>query len=406
MPRIPEAEIERLKNEVSVERLIESSGIALKKVGKDLQGCCPFHEDDTASLVVTPAKNLWHCFGCGIGGGPIDWVIKKNGVSFRHAVELLREGISSLAAPGGAPVKHSTVRTLPPPVAPDADDQKLLDDTIAYYHARLKESPDALAYLKARGIDHPEVIDTFKLGVADRTLGLRLPEKNRIAGAEIRTRLQKIGLLRESGHEHFNGSLVIPVLNEAGQAVEVYGRKLLDNLRAGTPKHLYLPGPHAGIFNLAALQSSKEIILCEALIDALTFWCAGYRNVTSAYGVEGFTDEMLEAFQRHGIERVLIAFDRDDAGERGAAKVSEKLLAAGIECFRIQFPKGMDANSYALKVQPAAKSLGIAIRKAVWLGKGAAPAKPSALASFDIANCDIKEVVAHCDHPAPNLAGC
>ncbi len=403
MPRIPEAEIERLKNEVSVERLIESSGIALKKVGKDLQGCCPFHEDDTASLVVTPAKNLWHCFGCGIGGGPIDWVMKLRGVSFRHAVELLKAD-PFLAASGCTPIKHSTVRSLPPPVALDADDQTLLDDTIAYYHERLKQSPDALAYLDARGLAHPELVDTFKLGLADRSLGLRLPEKNRRAGAEIRARLQKIGLLRESGHEHFNGSLVIPILNEAGQAVEVYGRKLLDNLRAGTPKHLYLPGPHAGIFNLTALQSSKEIILCEALIDALTFWCAGYRNVTSAYGIEGFTDEMLEAFQRHGTQRVLIAFDRDEAGERGAAKVSERLLAAGIECFRIQFPKGMDANSYALKVQPAAKSLGIAIRKAVWLGKGAAPAKPSALASFDIANCDIKEVVAHCDHPAPNLA--
>lgn len=70
MARIPEAEIERLKNEVGVERLVETSGIELKKAGKDLLGRCPFHEDDTASLVVTPAKNLWHCFGCGIGGGP------------------------------------------------------------------------------------------------------------------------------------------------------------------------------------------------------------------------------------------------------------------------------------------------------------------------------------------------
>jgi hypothetical protein len=70
---------------------------------------------------------------------------------------------------------------------------------------------------------------------------------------------------------------------------------------------------------------------------------------------------------------VLIAYDRDDAGERGAAKVAEALMAAGIECFRVQFPKGMDANEYALKVQPAAKSLGLLIRKAVWLGKGEAP---------------------------------
>jgi hypothetical protein len=129
------------------------------------------------------------------------------------------------------------------------------------------------------------------------------------------------------------------------------------------------------VFNIAAL-GSKEVILCEALLDALTFWCAGYRNVTSSYGIEGFTQEHVDAFKRHGVERVLIAFDRDDAGERGAAKVVAQLTAEGIECFRIQFPKGMDANEYALKVQPASKSLGLLIRKATWLGQGAAPVRP------------------------------
>ena len=390
MARIPEAEIERLKNEVSVERLVEASGIELKKSGKDRLGRCPFHADDTASLVVTPAKNLWHCFGCGIGGGPIDWVIKKNGVSFRHAVELLREGLSSLAAEGGdaGSVKRSTVRALPAPVAFDADDQALLNQTVAYYHERFLATAEAQAYLLARGLNHPELVSTFRLGVADRSLGLRLPQKNRKAGADIRARLEKVGLYRESGHEHFNGSLIIPVFDEAGNVVEVYGRKLLDNLRAGTPKHLYLPTREAngqkrgrGVFNVAALAASREIILCEALIDALTFWCAGYRNVTSAYGVEGFTDEMVDAFKRHGTQRVLIAFDRDEAGERGAAKVAERLLAEGIECFRIQFPKGMDANACAQKLTPATKSLGLLIRKAQWLGKGGlgqggAPAVP------------------------------
>ena len=77
MPRIPDTEIERLKNEVSVERLVEASGVELKKAGKDKLGRCPFHDDAEASLVVTPGKNLWHCFGCQIGGGPIDWVTKS-----------------------------------------------------------------------------------------------------------------------------------------------------------------------------------------------------------------------------------------------------------------------------------------------------------------------------------------
>ena len=380
MPRIPDTEIERLRNEVSVERLVEASGVELKRGGKDMLGRCPFHKDDTASLVVTPGKNLWHCFGCGVGGGPIDWVMKRRGVSFRHAVELLREGVVPLAA-DGAVLNNPRLRVLPPPVAFDADDQALLNQTVSYYHERLLATTEAQTYLAGRGLAHAELVAHFKLGVADRTLGLRLPEKTRKAGADIRARLQKIGLYRDSGHEHFNGSLVVPVFDEAGNVVEVYGRKLLDNLRAGTPKHLYLPareGRTRGVFNVTALATSKEIILCEALLDALTFWCAGYRNVTAAYGIEGFTDEHVEAFKRHGTERVLIAYDRDDAGERGAVKVAEALMAAGIECFRVQFPKGMDANEYGLKVQPAAKSLGLLIRKAVWLGKGDAPAPTTA----------------------------
>jgi DNA primase catalytic core len=383
MARIPETELERLKSEVSVERLVEASGVELKKSGKDWLGRCPFHEDETASLVVSPGKNLWHCFGCGAAGGPIDWVMKTRGVSFRHAVELLREGLPSSAAgqaaDTAAPIKRTTVRALPPPVAFDADDAVLLGQVADYYAATLKQSPEALAYLESRGIAGSaaaEAIEVFKLGYANRTLGLRLPEKTRKAGAEIRARLERLGVYRDSGHEHLNGSLVIPLFDVAGQVVNLYGRKVRGDLRAGTPAHLYLPGsPRRGVFNRVAMTpgTSEELIVCEALIDALTFWCAGLRNVTSAYGVEGVTDELIEAIQAAGLARVLIAFDRDDAGERGAAKLAERLQALGIDCFRVVFPKGMDANEYAAKVQPAAKSLGLLVRKAEWMGKGQAP---------------------------------
>lgn len=365
MARIAPEELERLKADVSVERLVEASGVSLRAVGKDRHGCCPFHDDREASLVVTPGKNLWHCFSCQIGGGPIDWMMKTRGVSFRHAVELLREGTVDLPA-----AKHGTVRALTAPVNFDADDAALLAETIGYYHERLKQSPEALAYLTKRGLHDEALIERFQLGFADRTLGLRLPEKNRKAGADIRGRLQKLGLYRESGHEHFNGSIVIPIIGLTGEITEVYGRKITEGLRPGTPNHLYLPGPHRGVWNEAALADAKEIILCEALIDALTFWCAGYRNVTAAYGIEGFTADHLAAFQRHGTERVLIAYDRDEAGDRAAEKLATQLNAAGLDCYRILFPKGMDANEYALKVTPAAKSLGLAIRKSVWLGKG------------------------------------
>jgi len=374
MARIPEHEVERLKREVSVQRLAEARDIKLTRHGADLIGKCPFHNDRTPSLVITPKKNLWHCLGaCNAGGTAIDWVMRANGVSFRHAVELLRADHLPMADAPIQPVKHGTVRQLPPPVAREADDRVLLLQVVDYYNETLKQSPEAMKYLQSRGLQSPEIIDRFKLGFANRTLGLRLPAKNRAAGAELRGRLQKLGVYRESGHEHFNGSLVIPVLNIAGEVVEMYGRKITPNLREGTPDHLYLPGDHAGVWNEEALAASKDIVLCEALIDALTFWTAGIRNVTASYGVNGFTADHRAAFEKYGTERVYIAYDRDEAGDKAAAKLAKELMEMGIECFRVLFPKSMDANEYARKVQPAAKSLGVLLNKAEWLGKGQQP---------------------------------
>ena len=342
MARIPDAEIERLKSEISLARLVEAMGTTLEKRGNDLVGRCPFHEDDTPSFVVTPAKNLFHCFGCTAAGGPIDWVMKRQGMSFRHAVEWLRDG--------AMPTHDKPVRRgarLPSPIRLDDDDQVLLGQVIDYYHDTLKQTPDALAYLEARGLANDgnggALIDRLRLGYANRTLGLRLPEKNRKAGADIRGRLEKIGLYRDTGHEHFNGSLVVPVLDERGRIQEVYGRKIRNDLRPGTPKHLYLPGPHRGVWNIEGVAGSKgEVILAESLIDAMTFWSAGYRNVTATYGAGGFTDDHLSAFRRYGVERVLIAFDRDDGGEKAALALADTLMEAGFACYRILFPKGME----------------------------------------------------------------
>lgn len=380
MARFSDDLINKIKSEVDLQRLVESQGYKTKKQGKDIALRCPFHDDDTASLIITPSKNLFNCFGCDAQGTVIDWMIKTQGVSFRHAVELLRDDhlpLAAIAAKDGStvkPVKKATIQKLASPLAADSDSQTLMQQVTDYYNDMLKQSPEALDYLKTRGLDNAELIDAFKLGYANRTLAYRLPQKNRKAGAEIRGKLQAIGILRESGHEHFNGSLVVPVVNGAGQITEMYGRKILGaRLRKGTAQHLYLPGAHAGVFNEAGLQGQKEVILCEALIDAMTFWCHGFKNVTASYGTQGFTPDHLAAFKQAGIERVLIAYDRDEAGNTAALSLAADLQKAGFDCFRIQFPKGMDANSYALEVTPAAKSLGLVIRKAEWLGKGKEP---------------------------------
>jgi len=348
MARIPVEVVERLKTEISVQRLAEARGVTFEQHGHDLIGRCPFHEDKTPSLVVTPAKNLWHCLGrCQAGGTVIDWVMKCEGVSFRHAVELLQNDYQPLAASlaGAPPAKHSTVKKLTLPIAPDAEEVKLLAQVIEYYHETLLGSAEALDYLKRRGIGAEGAIKTFKLGFANRTLGYRLPQKNRLEGAEIRGRLQRLGVLRESGHEHFNGSVVIPIIGPSDEITEVYGRKITQGLRSSSPNHLYLPGPHRGIWNESALAETKEIILCEALIDALTFWCAGYHNVTAAYGIEGFTPDHLAAFQRYGTERVLIAYDRDEPGERAAEKLSQHLNVAASTATASSSRKGWTRTS-------------------------------------------------------------
>lgn len=372
MARIPDEEVARLKREVALLALVQAAGVELMRHGANWLGRCPFHEDRTPSLVITPSKNLWHCLGaCQAGGSVIDWVMRVEGVSFRHAVERLRQQL-----PGGS-VEAAPAPTLT--VSMDMDDATLMRAVVDFYHRQLLASPEALAYLATRGLDHREAIAHFHLGYANRTLGYALPNKQLKAGAAIRSRLQRLGLLRESGHEHFTGSVVVPIITPPGEVTEVYGRKINDHLREGTPYHLYLPGPQRGVWNEAALAESKEIILCEALLDALSFWVAGYRHVTASYGTRGFTAEHLAALQRHGVERVLIAYDRDEAGDTAAAALAEQLIGAGLACYRIQFPLGLDANAFALKYPPAAAALGERIRQAVWLG--ASPAVPRALPS-------------------------
>src|SRR5580704_943087 len=196
MARIPDGVIERLKAEVSVQRLAEAREVVFTRHGADLIGRCPFHEAKTPSLVVTPSKNLSHCLGaCQVGGTVIDWVMRAEGISFRHAVELLQNDALPLAAASSsasAPPKQSTVKKLPTALERDVEDAKLLVQVIEYYHQSLLQSPEALDYLQRRGIGSEEAIRTFKLGFANRTLGYRLPEKTRVEGAELRGRLQRM----------------------------------------------------------------------------------------------------------------------------------------------------------------------------------------------------------------------
>ncbi|ENU0571834.1 TPA: CHC2 zinc finger domain-containing protein, partial [Escherichia coli] len=341
--------------------VVQAQGRQLVKKGKDFTTLCPFHDEKTPSCVISPEKNLYHCFGCNAGGSVLNWVMQTEKLSLRKAAERLKAELGDNPA-----VVPLVTRDEPEIFADDeAGRQKLLGRVVEFYHHTLLNAPEAVAYLEKRRLNHPELVAAFKLGFANRTLPYRLPAVKSRAGEKIRARLKGVGVLRESGHEHFTGSLVVPVMDLNGQIREMYGRKITDRLRSGTALHLYLPGAHGGVWNEQALIGSSVVILCESLIDAMSFWVAGVRNVTAAYGVNGFTGEMRAALLAHGVKQVLIAYDNDPAGNEAAVKLASSLAADGIATFRVLFPAGMDANGYLCQVAEPEQAFSVLLDGAV-----------------------------------------
>ncbi|MGD9154491.1 MAG: CHC2 zinc finger domain-containing protein [Bacillota bacterium] len=353
MARIPESELERIKRETSIVTLAENHGIKLEKRGADFIGLCPFHDDHDPSFVITPETNLWHCFGCNAGGSVIDLLMKLENISFRRAVEQL----------SGSPTEELAADFAARATEPDRDRQKLLNRVTEFYHQTLFRDLQALEYLAKRGIQSEEAVKAFKIGYANRTLAYAVPDK-------LRDDLKTVGILRGTGHEHFAGSVVIPILDENGNTLEMYGRKVHQDLRKGTPAHLYLPGEHRGVWNLAAFKAEKTIILCEALLDALTFWVNGLRNVTASYGVNGFTADLLAAFDHYSIEKAYIAYDNDPAGNQAAANLSPRLAKLGIAVYRVNFPYSLDANAFALTQEDPTAALAELLETATLIAPG------------------------------------
>jgi DNA primase len=376
MPRIPDDELARLKREVSLAVLCRDYGIELKQIGPDnLMGRCPFHADKTPSFGVTPSKNLWNCLaGCG-GGDTIQLVMKKEGVSFRHAVEILQRKTGETPAAPVLKTRQGTDHAVLVDPATAMADHALLKHVADFYHQTFLNDPKAMKYLEQRKCFHPEAVKLFRLGYANRTLGYRVPSTT-AEGKKLKAQLQRLGILRESGHEHLTGSVVFPVLDAQGNVAQMYGRKITRGLREGTPLHLYLPGDHRAVWNGQSLAGQKEWLLCEALMDALTLWCAGFRNVTASYGVNGFTPAHWALLDALKPERVVLCYDNDDAGNTAAMKLAEQLSAKGVRVLRAKLPPGKDINDVARENKNAQIALATVLE-----GSGARPTTKPATAN-------------------------
>ena len=297
MARAPDEEIRRLKVEVPLEGLVAASGVELRKAGADLVGRCPFHDDHEPSLVVSPAKNLWHCLGaCQAGGSGY-----RLGDARRRASASATPSSCSAPVPPAAPWTAPSRRGPPPassprrstarPATPSCSPRWWLTITRRSASPPRRSPTSGLAPGRL-----PRADRDVPLGYANRTLGYRLAQKTPKVGAEharppAGTRgaagqrpraLQRLG--RGPG-----------VRRGRDGSPRCTGARCETTCGRARRRTSTCPGLTAACGTAPASPVPDEVVLAESLIDGLSFWCAGYRNVTAVYGTEGFTDELAEA---------------------------------------------------------------------------------------------------------------
>lgn len=348
--------------------LIKAAGVELFREGSVWVGNCPFHDDSNHALMVEPSRGHWQCDGaCQTGGGIDAWLAKQHECQSKRCGEIdaLPDNKEGLKASSESGKRTQVIQDL----SSEADDHHLTHLVVDDYHQTLLGKTGVLQYLQKRKINSSEALTYFKLGFADRSFGKRLPLKNRKEGRLIRAKLQHLGILRYTGHEVFRGSFVVPTI-EDDQVIQIYVRKVTANLRAGTAQHVYQKADCLGLFNIEAVRSSDELILCPSYMDALTFWCAGYRNVTCPLDDKGYLDGHVDLLNQFGTQRVLIAFPETTEARQVSESLVKALIDEGIDAYRITFLAELDANAYAMKSDSPQEVLGDAIRQAQWLGNG------------------------------------
>lgn len=225
---------------------------------------------------------------------------------------------------------------------------RLIDLVLNHYTECLLNNKAALMVLASRGLSDPSMISEFRIGYADRSLGLLLQKLGRFDQDATRGNLQMLGLLKPSGHEFFRGSLVFPFIDELGQVTGGYGRRVGSKLKSGPVYHVHWNPANIVFFNQKALENHKRIILCKTPIEALSFWVLGFQNVVSTLGLRQSNENHILALKRNNVEEVLFAFDNNKEGSRATRLVLQVLCAFDIKCKRIPYPTEKDANDCLL----------------------------------------------------------
>ncbi len=303
-----------VKNKLAVVDVVGES-VTLKKAGTTYKGLCPFHGEKTPSFVVTPQRETWHCFGCGLGGDIFSFVMQRDGVTFPEALR-------TLAQRAGVEIDERTKRE----DAHKARLRQVLDSAIAFYHAVLtnsKAGSAALDYLHERGFTD-ETIATYQLGWAPGgwdQMTRALATKRDVRPEE----LVEVGLAspRQSGlggvYDKFRARVIFPIRDQNGHAVGMGGRLL----EGDGPK--YLNSPATPLFDKSRtlypidkakgpIRKAGQAVIVEGYTDALMAHQAGFDNVVASLGT-ALTPGQVALITRYA-SRIALAYDVDAAGEK------------------------------------------------------------------------------------------
>src|SRR2546423_5815837 len=351
-PPVKQDAVQEIKDRLDLVDLI-SEHLRLQKAGRDLKGLCPFHQEKTPSLYVSPEKQLWHCYGCQKGGDHFTFIQDIEHLDFRGALRLLAEktGVVLEESPG-AGRQRELKRTI----------QRLNGLAAQYFHHILLENPagrTALIQLESRGVTRASMTD-FQLGFAPagqhRDNLVRFLRKHRVSDPEMLE--AGLALRQERGAElwdRFRQRIMIPIHDEHGELVGFGGRVIDENSQ---PKYLNtsqtaLYDKGRTLFNLfrarKPIHEQKHAVLMEGYFDAVTAWQARVTNVVTTSGT-ALTEHQVRLLKRETQELVL-AFDRDDAGLNATQRAIELASKSGIYIKVVRVPQGKDPDDY-LRANP------------------------------------------------------
>lgn len=340
---IPESILNQIQERTDIVEII-SGFVPLKRSGRNFKAPCPFHHEKTPSFMVSPDKQIFHCFGCGAGGNVFSFLMKEERKDFREVVEMLADR-AGIEIPKDKVVNSEALER----AALFVKANQLAQD---FYHAGLlsgKESQRARDYLKNRGISEA-TISHFKIGYASESWdSLSLAIKGKIPD----TVLEKTGLViprKESGfYDRFRHRVIFPILDLKGACVAFGGRVMDDAL----PKYLNSPesegyhkGRHLyGLFQARKAVSEKDLaIVVEGYMDLIACHQAGVENVVASLGT-ALTVDQVKLIKRH-TKNVVILYDADKAGELATLRGLELFLEEGLEVKIVRLLKGHDPDSY------------------------------------------------------------